>query len=77
MREFRPFDRSIKKNEISTGQGFGCFCLNCLRINLSTKLPRALVRRSLWPLPPGPLGQGHPTLDWMISNYGSSFSFAL
>lgn len=62
-RELKTSDPSIKESEISTGQGFGCFCLHCFSIyHPSVKLPRATVSPSWSSCPPGSLGQGHRRL---------------
>ena len=43
VREFKAFDQSIKRTEISIGQRFGCICLNCFNIYPSLELPRAIA----------------------------------
>lgn len=71
-REFTPFEQSIKRTEVSTGQRFGCFCLNCFSICLLRSFPEPLLSLAL-----GSVGQGHTGLDRMIPHSGSSFSFVM
>ena len=76
-REFKPFDLSIKRTEISTCQQFLCFWLLHFSVNPSRKLPRTTVRTSRSSLPWGSLGQGHIALGWVIPNSKLPLSFAL